>query len=136
MDNSKSRDRKFDKEKKKYIDSRRNEEVREKLKSSRIHCLLIQLNSFMGFKITLFTKSLLCERHSKLLWSRLRFFVLTLLHLHASLFLPNCCHYLAFDLTFFHSRIHPVTSLSTGIAHLFEWLLHLYSEPLTGPLIT
>lgn len=67
MDNSKSRDRKFDKEKKKYIDSRRNEEVREKLKSSRIHCLLIQLNSFMGFKITLFTKSLLCERHSKLL---------------------------------------------------------------------
>lgn len=41
MDNSKFRDRKFDKEKKKYIDSRRNEEVREKFKSFRIYCFLI-----------------------------------------------------------------------------------------------
>lgn len=119
--------RSFSKEKKELLlESRRNEEA-EKFQSSRSNCLLVQLNSFTDPKVTLFIKQLLCESHWKLFLTLLWLFVLILPHLFASLFLSNCYHYLATNLRFFHSRTLSVTYYFTGIAHLFERLLHVCS---------
>ena len=92
------------------------------------------INLFYGFQGN-YIYPLLCEKHRKLFLSFFCFFVLTLPHPLASLFLPNCYHSLVFKLRFFHLRTFSMTSLSTGTDHIFERLLHSCSVPFTGALI-